>query len=126
MSPESTFEGLEIEGKQFPFKRITLSHQAKIIHKLKPSYIEAIFLWLFPWKRNKRMWIRVRSLAFEKGWKWKVFRIIPKELRCSHIPISIAGGTQADFFKRVEVEVKGHDKPLISLDTSVTPSSSPS
>ena len=112
------FEGAIIGDKQFPFVRVTVAKQAKIINKFKPTIINSICQWLWPERNNLRMWKRVRSIAFEKDWKWKFFGIIPKELRCSEMSLKQAGELQASFFARVGEIVKGHDAPLLSLNSS--------
>ena len=112
------FEGAIIGDKQFPFVRVTVAKQAKIINKFKPTIINSICQWLWPERNNLRMWKRVRSIAFEKDWKWKFFGIIPKELRCSEMSLKQAGELQADFFALVGETVKGHDAPLLSLNSS--------
>ena len=106
------FEGVEISGKQFPFVRVTIARQAEIIKKFKPTIIGVFAQSFSPERNNQRMWKKVRSVAFVKDWKWKYFRIIPKELRCSEIKIQQAGELQASFFSYVGEAVKGHDEPL--------------
>ena len=115
---EDKFEGAVIGDKKFPFVRVTVAKQAKIINKFKPTIINSICQWLWPERNNLRMWKRVRSIAFEKDWKWKFFGIIPKELRCSEMSLKQAGELQASFFARVGEIVKGHDAPLLSLNSS--------
>lgn len=114
----STFEGAEINGKQFPFVRVTVAKQVKIIKKFKPTIFNAIAERFFPEGNNKRMWKRVRSVAFVKDWKWKYLRIVPKELRCSEISINMVGGLEARFFAYVREMVKEHDGQLLSATYS--------
>ena len=120
------FEGAVIGDKQFPFVRVTVAKQAKIINKFKPTIINSICQWLWPERNNLRMWKRVRSVAFVKTglWKWLWFLpfefVVPKELRCSEMSLKQAGELQASFFARVGEIVKGHDAPLLSLNSSQT------
>lgn len=109
----STFDGAEINGKQFPFARITIAHQPKCIKKFSPTIVSTLRERCFPQTNNLRMWKRVRAVAFEKDWKWKL-GIIPKELRCSEIGLKEAGEIQARFFDYLQEMVKGHDEPLLS------------
>ena len=113
-----TFEGAEINGKQFPFVRITVSQQKSIINRFKPTVLGILFEKYFPQTINQRAWKRTRSIAFEKDWKWKYFGIIPKELRCSHMGLKQAGEIQADFFSRLWATVQGHDAPWLSAIAS--------
>lgn len=106
----SKFEGAEINGKLFPFVRITIASQAQIQNKFTPSRLA---LWLdkhFPEKRIYRVWKQVRSVAFVKDWKWKYFGIVPKELRFSEITLKQAGEIQASFFVYVAETVSVYDK----------------
>jgi len=112
---DELFQGAEINGKQFPFVRVTVAKQAKIIKRFNPGFFGRMMQILFPLRNNLRMWKRVRSVAFIKTGSWKYLRIIPKELRSSEISLKLAGELQASFFSYVGVEVEGHDKPLLSV-----------
>lgn len=116
------FEGYKAEnGKQFPFVRVTVAKQAKVINKFKIpvwNILFKIYCAFTPARNNLRMWKKVRSVAFVKSGLWKYLRIIPKELRCSEMQLKLAGELQASFFGYVEAEVKGHDAPLLSLKGS--------
>ncbi|MBE3139046.1 MAG: hypothetical protein IMZ53_00520 [Thermoplasmata archaeon] len=119
---DAVFEGATINGKQFPFVRVTVTRQAKIISKFKPTLRGIIANSLFPSSQNKRMWKKVRSVAFVKYGLWKI-GIIPKELRCSEMQLKLAGELQANFFGYVAAEVKGHDEPLSAVRGSQTETS---
>lgn len=120
MSNEPTFEGAEINGKQFPFVRVTIASQKRIIDRFNPSRL-AIFLdEHFPGGRMIRVWKHVRSVAFVKDWKWKYFRIVPKELRCSEIGIKQAGEIQASFFVYVAAIVNEYRSLSNSAMTGLT------
>ena len=80
------FEGAVIEGRAFPFIKVTLSGHAKIMRffyhggflgQLRYS----THLLFFPSRSVIREWKMFRSIAFKKNFTWKIFRIIPKELR---------------------------------------------
>jgi hypothetical protein len=114
------FEGAIVGGKEFPFIRITVASQAKILKKFKPSFWGAIAEWLWPERNNLRMWKKVRSIAFVKDWKWKYLRIMPKELRCKELNLNEAGGIKADFFAYARAKANEHDAPLLSLSPSKT------
>jgi hypothetical protein len=116
---DPVFEGATINGKQFPFVRVTVAKQSKIISKFKPTLRGIIAQSLFPSSQNKRMWKKVRSVAFVKFGLWKI-GVIPKELRCSEMQLKLAGELQASFFGYVAVEVKGHDEPLKTVRDSQT------
>jgi hypothetical protein len=95
----STFEGAEIDGKQFPFVRVTIAQQGKIIRGLfKPRFRDLFSMAFRPESEKKRIWKRFRSTAFIKSGLWKWFRIIPRELRCSTILINQAEEIEARFF----------------------------
>jgi hypothetical protein len=115
---DKTFEGAEIDGKQFPFVRVTVANQLKIINRFKPTLYGAFIQRFFPERNNLRMWKRVRSIAFEKTGLWKI-GIIPKELRCSEMSLKQAGEIQASFFALVKEIVAAHDAPLVSLNKSL-------
>lgn len=119
---DELFEGAEINGKKFPFVRVTPASHARILNKLKPTIREIIAQSLFRSSSNKRAWKKVRSIAFIKTGTWKWCRIIPKELWCSDIPLRLAGGIQADFFAYVKAEVNAHDALLNSVMPSKTES----
>ena len=120
---ESKFEGAEINGKQFPFVRITVSKQLEILKKFKPKARDILFQRFKPETNNSRMWKKTRSVAFVKGWKWKYFFIVPKELRLAQMGLKLSGEIQADFFAYVGAEVKGHDEQLNSVSHSKIESS---
>ncbi len=117
------FQGAEINGKQFPFVRVTVAKQHEILKKFRPKLRDAFSQRFRPETNNSRMWKKVRSLAFVKDWKWKYFFIVPKELRLSQISLKLSGEIQANFFDYVAAEVKGHDAPLNSLNPSRTETS---
>jgi hypothetical protein len=128
---DELFEGIifnkgQTNEKRFPFVRITVAKQVKIINKFKPTIRNAVVQFIAPSKINFRMWRKVRSVAFIKTglWKWFGFLpfefIIPKELRCNEILLDLAGELQASFFRFVAAAVKGHDEPLLSLKNSQT------
>jgi len=120
----SDFNGAEINGKKFPFVRVTIAKQERIIQQFKPTIRTAFMERWRPEGNNKRMWKRVRSLAFEKTGLWKWLRIVPEELRCSNMSLKLAGELQARFFSSVAAEVKEHDEHLRSanlLPTANTP-----
>ena len=107
-------DSVEIGGKQFQFIRVTVSKQSKIIKVFHLGLFAGLFHILNPSGDNRRMWKRIRSVAFVKGWGWKYFRIIPKELRCNEIALRQAGEIQASFFDYARAEVNAHDLPLSS------------
>ena len=115
---DELFEGAEINGKQFPFVRITIAEHAKIVKKFKPRFRDAISKVFFPENETVRTWKRVRSIAFVKTGLWKYLRIIPVEFRCSEISIKQVGEIQASFFSYVREAGKGSNELL----AFVTPS----
>lgn len=117
---EQSFEGAIINGKQFPFVRVTVAMQSSIVRRLRVRMIDMVSAKLFPYRRNLRAWKRVRAIAFVKNPLWKYLRIIPKELRCSQINLSTAGEIQARFFGYVGETVKEHDRHLLSQNPSKT------
>jgi hypothetical protein len=116
------FEGAEINGKRFPFIRVSVANEPKIINRFLPHwpYIGRILDHYFPLTANKRAWKKVRRIAFEKDWKWKYFGIIPKELRCSEIKIQVAGGIQVDFFAYVAEARKEFSELIPSVNNTRT------
>lgn len=128
MGNDPTFEGAEINGKQFPFVRVTVASQKRIIDRFNPSRLALFIDRHFPEGRTIRIWKNVRSVAFVKDWKWKYLGIVPKELRCSEIGLKSAGEIQASFFGYVagianeyrslsDSAMKGLiEKPLIKSD----------
>lgn len=117
---EEIFEGAEIDGKRFPFIRVTVAGQKKVVKKFKPNLRDLLSATFFPSSANIRSWKKTRSVAFVKTGIWKWFRIVPKELRCSEMNLKLAGELQARFFDIVGETVKGHDAPLLSLNPSQT------
>jgi hypothetical protein len=136
-----------INGKEFEFIRVTVTKQVEIAKKFKMSLIDTViesgyitrrkkFLDANPnieitekelmdlglirvdVKANKKAWKKIRSVAFIKTGLWKYLRIIPKELRCSQIQLKQAGELQASFFDYVGAEVKAHDTPLNSAQST--------
>ena len=95
---DELFDGAVVDGKRFPFIRVTVANEPKLIRRFRPSTFAALLDKYFPLTANARSWKKVRRIAIEKDWKWRYLRIIPKELRCSQIKIQVAGGIQADFF----------------------------
>ena len=115
---DELFEGAIIGEKRFPFVRVTESSQPRIVKKIsKSNYRALIFNWFTRKKReqyirlhpsavmgdlvkeglvyfsvyqSKREWQTIRSIAFQKDFFWKWFKIIPKELRCKNIEIRVA------------------------------------
>jgi hypothetical protein len=120
MTQEPGFEGAEVGGKRFPFARITVAAQPKIIRTFRPTVIAALREKYFPQTNNLRMWKKVRAVAFVKDWKWKYLGIIPKELRSSEIGLKESGEIQASFFVYLQGMVNGHDAPLLSAIDSKT------
>lgn len=118
------FEGAEINGKQFPFIRVTIASQKRIADKFMPSRLSLFLDRHFPERLIFRMWKRVRSVAFVKDWKWKYFRIIPKELRCSEIGLKSVGEIQASFFVYVAETVSAYNLLSSSAMTGQTKSAS--
>jgi hypothetical protein len=121
---DETFEGAEVDGKRFPFIRISVAMEPKLIKKFLPSTIDAVLNKLFPLTANMRAWKKVRRIALQKDWKWKYLGIIPKELRCSNIKIQVAGGIQADFFAYVTTNHEEFKKLFDSVNNSQTTSES--
>jgi hypothetical protein len=115
---ETLFEGAEINGKQFPFVRITIAEQAKIAKKFKPRFRNAITSVLFRETEKMRQWKRTRSVAFVKNPAWKYLGIIPIELRCSQIEMKLTARIEARFFEYVGETVKEYNELL----AFVTPS----
>jgi hypothetical protein len=117
---DEIFEGYQIGEKKFPFIRVTVAGQAKVVKRFRTTFRDLFSKTLFPHSANIRMWKRLRSVAFVKNPLWKYLRIIPKELRCSEMNLKTAGELQARFFVIVGEIVKGHDAPLLSLNPSQT------
>ena len=108
-------DGVEIKGRYFPFVRITEAMQPKVIKKItKLNWRAVIWNWWFAKKRkkyieenpnatykdlileglvyssvyqSKREWKIIRSVAFQKNFLWKLFKIVPYELRCNVIEV---------------------------------------
>jgi hypothetical protein len=114
----SDFEGAEINGKQFPFVRITIAEQGRIAKRLRGTFRDAVSNIFFPHRGYLRMWKKVRSIAFVKNWQWKYLRIIPQELRCSQIDMKIAGELQVSFFGYIRGTVSAYEEFLKSLNPS--------
>jgi hypothetical protein len=113
-------DSVEIGGKQFPFIRVTVSKQSEIIKMFQLGLFAGLAHILNPSGDNRRMWKRVRSVAFVKDWRWKYLRIIPEELRCNEVSLRQAGEIQASFFEYARAEVNAHDQPLRSQTSSKT------
>jgi hypothetical protein len=97
------FEGARVNGREFPFVRVTVTGSATILKKFNPSLCKIIlqlisFQWARPSGKDKRWWKKLRSVAFVKTGLWKWFRIVPKELRCSEITQHEAWEIEESFF----------------------------
>lgn len=147
---DESFEGVELNGKQFPFVRITESMQPKIIKKITKTNWRAV-LYNF-WKQkarikyiadnpkatykdlileglvyssvyqSKREWKIIRSVAFQKNFLWKWFGIIPYELRCNVIEIRKAREIKKKFDNYLTETTKGQDEQTNSLNNLPTES----
>jgi hypothetical protein len=104
--------------KRFPFVRVTLAKQPKIMRKLRPTLRGAFKKYFFPYNTFAREWKMVRSVAFD--WKWKWIGYVPKELRCSQINLKQAGELKASFFGYFKATVDEHNAPLKPWMTSET------
>jgi hypothetical protein len=124
MGTELIFGGAIVNGREFPFIRITVSAHSKITNKFHKTIRQVVADTLFPSGFRKREWKRVRSVAYVKDWRWKWLRIIPKELRIKNLDLEIAGGLKADFFGYWREKVKAHDEPLNLLNPSPTENNS--
>jgi hypothetical protein len=121
---DAVFEGATINGKQFPFVRVTVAGGARIVRRLNPTISGVIFQFIsFQWMRSSaadmRWWKKIRSVAFVKNGLWKV-GIVPKELRCSEILLQDAWGIEKCFFDYAEVKVNAHGVLFISAKDSQT------
>lgn len=94
---EEIFEGAEINGKKFPFKRLTISSSAKMVKILMPSFYQSLKNIFFSYNQKKYWWKKVRSAAFERRGLWR-FGIIPRELRCSVVEPKKAEEIEESFF----------------------------
>jgi hypothetical protein len=74
----------------------------------------------FSIKTNRRQWKHVRSIAFEKGFSWKWFHIIPKELRCKYINPVYAIELKKNFEKYFTEKASASSASSVSVDNSET------
>lgn len=119
------FEGATINGKQFPFVRITVAGGARINKKLNPTLCGTIiqlitFQWLRPASVNIRWWKKLRSIAFVKTGLWKYLRVVPKELRCSNILLREVSEIEKSFFDYAGVKASARGVLFISAKDSQT------
>ena len=160
-----TFEGVELNGKLFPFVRITESMQPKIAKKITKLDWRAI-LWnkwfekerkkyitehplksydelvkkhneenpknpvnnlYFQYKdlvkeglvyvsvyHAKREWKIIRSVAFQKNFLWKYFKVIPYELRCNVIDVRATREIKKKFDNYLLAMTKDQDGQISS------------
>jgi hypothetical protein len=115
---EKPFDGARINGKEFPFVRVTVAKHKKICKKLNITMREAVLMHIASAGNKMREWKKIRSVAYVKTGLWKWMRIVPKELRCSQLDLDTAGGLKADFFDYVWTKVREHDRHLLSVKGS--------
>ena len=116
---DKTFEGAVVDGRKFPFIRLTVTSSAKTLKKLLPP----LFNFRDVFNKSgikKRWWIKVRGIAFQKNIAWKLFGIVPHELRCSVIRPEKAEEIEIDFFVYAGVIVKEYERLLLSANPSLT------
>lgn len=114
-----TFEGAEIDGKRFPFVRLTVNGFAHMSKKLQPTLLSVLISAFFPAKKKKRWWKKVRAAAFVKRGSWRI-GIVPKELRCSVMLQKKAEEIEESFFRYAGVPVQEQKEPSASANPTQT------
>ena len=150
---DELFEGAVINGKEFPFVRITESMQPKILKKLSRLDWRALLYNLWKQKKrveyvknnpnatykdlvkeglvyisiyhNKREWKIIRSVAFEKNFLWKVFGIIPYELRCNVIKVQDSKDIKKKFDNYLMEATQEPEGQIVSSEGSETKNNNP-
>ena len=132
---------VEVNGRTFEFVRITPNSQAKILKKsrigfaellaskidvkrklgIRVSAWEASFLAKAQRSQSVRDWKRTRSVAFKRGFVWRMFKIVPRQLWASRVDLNKAGELQASFFAYWQEIAQEYNSHLRSATSSLTP-----